>query len=63
MTLFRSWWRELGDVFRKATGRERPYFDDGTPRKQITEDGCARLTLIRGLNPGKQRVIRAENEK
>lgn len=63
MTLFRSWWREIVDVFRNATGRERNRFDDGSPRKQIEDDGMARLTLIRGLNPGKQRVIKGDTER
>lgn len=46
-----------------ATERERHRWADGHPRTPIQDDGMARLTLIKGLAPGKQRVIRAETER
>lgn len=59
-----TWLRTLlAGVWPSRTSRERNRFDDGTPRQRVKDDGMARLTLIKGIAPGKQRVIRAENER
>lgn len=47
-------WSYVGPwVLRKQTDRERPRWDDSSPRVRVTE-GPNRLALIKGLRPGQQ---------
>lgn len=46
--------RWLSRLFGTRTTRESHRWSDGSPRVKLTNDGMARLTLLKGLRPGAQ---------